>query len=97
MTHKLLQFKLLPLERLSSETFYTNVYDLSGLGRWKIYEEVALFLESVTQLNSALFCSLNTSGAWEHVKKAGGWAVEVGWKEKRMKLIIYSYLIMAET
>lgn len=92
MTHKLLQFKLFPLERLSSETFYTNLYDLSGLGRWKRCEEVALFLETATQLDSGLFCSLNPSVAWE-----GGWAVEVGRKEKRMKLIIDSYLIMAET
>lgn len=86
-----------PGEALSSETFYTNVCDLSGLGRWKRCEDMALFLETARQLDSGLFCSLNPSRTWEGLSKAGGWAVEVGVKEKRMKLIIESYLIMSET
>lgn len=84
-------------EALPSETFYTNVYDLSGLGRWKRYEEMALFLETGRQLGSGFFCSSNASGTWEGLSKAGGWTVEVGGKEKRMKLIIESHLIMSET
>lgn len=86
-----------PGEALSWETFYTNVYDLSGLRRWKRCEEMALFLETARQLDSRLFCSLNPSGTWERLSKSGGWAVEVGGKGKRMKLIIESYLVMSET
>ena len=86
-----------PGEALSSETFYTNAYDLSGLGRWKRCEEMALFLGTARQLGSGLFCGLNPSGTWEGLNEAGGWAGEVGGKEKRMKLIFESYLIMSET
>lgn len=58
-----------PEEALSSETFYTNVCDLSGLGRWKRCEETALFLETARRLGSGLFCSLNPSGTWEGLSK----------------------------
>lgn len=60
-----------PAEAPSSEMFYINVYDLSGLGRLKRCEEMALFLGNARQLDLGLFHSLNTSGTWKGLKQSG--------------------------
>lgn len=58
--------------------------------------EMALCLETARQLGSG-HLQPESFWDWEGLSKAGGRAVEVGGKEKRMKLIIELYLIMSET
>lgn len=53
-------------------------------------------METARQLGSE-HLQLESFWDWEGVSEAGGRAVEVGGKEKRIKLIIELYLIMSET
>lgn len=53
-------------------------------------------METARQLGSG-HLQLESFWDWEGVSEAGGRAVEVGGKEKRIKLIIELYLIMSET